>query len=86
MEKVPTPSPIPNIREEEWIEVEKQVKSVKSRLKINAAVRNCPEMIEQKENFVPLIKSSKLEAEETPRRVTEEVQFQGRKSTPIKIE
>lgn len=39
---------------EEWVEVDRQLKSVKLRLKANAAVRECPELIEQKENFVPL--------------------------------
>lgn len=48
------PQLIHSLPESNWIEVEKQLKSVKSRLKVNSAVKQCPELIEQAVNFVPL--------------------------------
>lgn len=41
---------------EEWVGVKRNLKSVKSRLKINAAVRESPELLKQKEYFIPLIR------------------------------
>lgn len=42
--------------EEEWVGVKRNLKSVKSRLKINATARESPELLEQKEYFIPLIR------------------------------
>lgn len=38
----------------EWVAVSRQIGSVKSRLRVNAAVKKCPQIIEQKENYIPL--------------------------------
>ena len=46
--------------EQEWVAVDRQLKLVKSRLKINAAVKECPKLIEQKENYIPLKSSSSI--------------------------
>ncbi|XKL59654.1 hypothetical protein PGB90_000670 [Kerria lacca] len=40
--------------DKEWVEVNKQLKSVKARLKANTAVKSYPQLVEQKENFTPL--------------------------------
>lgn len=38
----------------EWMTVDKHLKSVKTRLRVNAAAKSCPQLIEHKENYTPL--------------------------------
>lgn len=58
-EITPRNSPVSSIQIEktstnEWMTVDKHLKSVRSRLKVNEAVKSCPQLIEHKENYTPL--------------------------------
>lgn len=52
--------------EEEWVAVDRQVRSVKLRLKVNEAAKECPKLIEQDENYVTLNFKKKPFAESNP--------------------